>query len=149
MLRRLSIKCHFSYKKYLLKGTWQWYGFSGGFAEIGSSWVLYTTFWAVPILASNSRRYSYLKNDSPLSPIRGVADSPHHWYAESATPRITDTESRLLNFLKENSPYRWYRESFCLLLWNYLLVLKTISVPPFRDPPERRYDSEKAYKKPP
>ncbi len=59
----------------------------------------------------NSRRYSYSKNDSPLSPIRGVADSPHHWYAESATPRITDTERRLLNFLIENSLYRWYRES--------------------------------------
>jgi hypothetical protein len=98
-----------------------------GFAEIGSSWVPYTTFRAVPILASNSRRYSYSKKDSPLSPIRGVsdfayqwygesptpriADSPHHWYAESATPRITDTESRLLNFFKENSPYRWYGES--------------------------------------
>jgi hypothetical protein len=51
------------------------------------------------------------KNDSPLSPIWGVADSPHHWYAESATLRITDTESRLLNFLKENSLYRWYGES--------------------------------------
>ncbi len=51
------------------------------------------------------------KNDSPLSPIHGVADSPHHWYVESATPRITDTESRLLNFLKENSLYRWYGES--------------------------------------
>ncbi len=32
-------------------------------------------------------------------------------YAESTTPRITDTESRLLNFLKENSLYRWYGES--------------------------------------
>ncbi len=103
-----------------------------GFCRIGSSWVPYTTFRAVPILASNSRRYSYSKNYSPLSPIRGVADSPYwwygelptprivesgsrqlpaHWYAESATPRITDTESRLLNFSKENSLYRWYGES--------------------------------------
>ncbi len=118
-----------------IEGTWQWDGFSGVFAEIGSSWVPYTTFWAVPILASNSRRYSYSKNDSPLSLIwgvadsayqwfsdtgsrrlpasliRGVADSPHHWYAESVTPRITDTESRLLNIFKENSVYRWYGES--------------------------------------
>ncbi len=43
--------------------------------------------------------------------IRGVADSPYQWYAESLTPRIVDTGSRLLNFLKENSPYRWQRES--------------------------------------
>jgi hypothetical protein len=64
-----------------------------------------------PILASNSRRYSDSKSDSPLSPIRGVDDAPHHWYAESATPRITDTESWLMNFLKENSLYRWYGES--------------------------------------
>ncbi len=42
---------------------------------------------------------------------RGVDDSPHHWYAESATPRITNTESGILNFLKENSLYRWYGES--------------------------------------
>ncbi len=46
-----------------------------------------------------------------VSVIRGVTNSPHHWYAESATPRITNTESRLLNFLKENSLYRWYGES--------------------------------------
>ncbi len=59
------------------------------------------------------------ENHSPLSPIRGVTDSPYRWigesttpwYADSATPRITDTESRLLNFLKENSLYRWYGES--------------------------------------
>jgi hypothetical protein len=55
----------------------------------------------------------------PLSPIQGVTDSTYHWYAESptplitesATPCITDTESRLLNFLKENSLYRWCGES--------------------------------------
>ncbi len=107
-----------------IKGTWQWGGFSGVFAEISSSWVPYTTFWAVPILASNSRRYSYSKNDSPLSPIRGVrvsiiqgvgesaidffkrklsvsmiqrvVDSPHQWYGESPTPRIIESESHQL-----------------------------------------------------
>jgi hypothetical protein len=51
--------------------TWQWDGFSGVFAEIGSSWVPDTTFRAVPILASNSQRYSYSKNDSP-TPMRRV-----------------------------------------------------------------------------
>ncbi len=82
-----------------VKGTWQWGGFSGVFAEIGSSWVPYTTFRAVPILASNSRRYSYSKNDSLLSPIRGVADSPYRWYGksgESPTPRIVESGSRWL-----------------------------------------------------
>ncbi len=92
----------------ILKGTWQWGGFSWVFAEIGSSWVPYTTFRAVPIFSWNSLRYSYSKNNSPLSLIRGVADSLLHWYTESPTPRITDMESRLLNFLKENSLYRWY-----------------------------------------
>jgi hypothetical protein len=29
------------------------------------------------LLASNSRRYSYLKNDSPLSTIRAFADSSY------------------------------------------------------------------------
>ncbi len=53
----------------------------------------------------------------PASLIREVANSPHHWYAESVTPGITDIESRLLNFLKENSrkvvdsPHQWYGES--------------------------------------
>ncbi len=31
-----------------------------------------------------------------ISVIQGVANSPHHWYAESPTPRITDTRSRQL-----------------------------------------------------
>jgi hypothetical protein len=52
--------------------------FSDVFAKIGSAWVPYNTFRAVPILASNSRIYSYLKNDSPLSTIRGVAVSAYH-----------------------------------------------------------------------
>jgi hypothetical protein len=47
----------------------------------------------------------------PASLICGVANSPHHWYGESEIPPITNTESWLLNFLKENSLYRWYRES--------------------------------------
>ncbi len=31
-----------------------------------------------------------------VSVIRGVANSPHHWYAESPTPCITDTRSQRL-----------------------------------------------------
>jgi hypothetical protein len=42
----------------IFKGTWQWGGFSGVFAEIGSAWLPYTTFRAVAILDSNSWRYS-------------------------------------------------------------------------------------------
>jgi hypothetical protein len=88
-----------------IKGT-------GVFAEIGSSWVPYTTFPAVPILASNSRRYSYSKTTPRITDtesrlmnffkensvwmIRRVINSPHQWYSESPTPRITDTESRQL-----------------------------------------------------
>ncbi len=122
------LPCHFTIP---LKEHGNEADFLGVFAEIGSSWVPYNTFQAVPILASNSRRYSYSKNDSllhrygesrtlpigdtgsrrlPISLSRGVDDSPPHWY-ESATPCITYTESRLLNFLKENSLYRWYGES--------------------------------------
>jgi hypothetical protein len=46
-----------------------------------------------------------------VSVIQRVADSLYQWYAESLTPRIVDTGSRLLNFLKENSLNWWYGES--------------------------------------
>ncbi len=115
----------------ILKGSWQWGGFSGVFAEIGSSWVPYTTFRAVPILALNMRRYSYSKNDFLLSPIRGDANSPHHWYAESPTPAslirgVGDSphhrygESAIEFFKRKlsvsmirrvvDSPHQWYGE---------------------------------------
>ncbi len=72
-------------------------------------------YLAVPILASNSRRYSYSKNDSPLSPIRGVADSPYRWYGESTTPHISDAGSRQLpdSTIRgvADSPYHRYGES--------------------------------------
>ncbi len=82
------------------------------FAEIDSSWVPYTTFklfrfwlpicgdtvfifekWLPAITNTGCRRL-------PASLICGVGDSPHHRY-----------ESRLLNFLKENSLYWWCGES--------------------------------------
>ncbi len=98
---------------------------------VSSWWVPYTTSRAIPILASNSRRFVFGKRlpaitdtgsrQHPASLIRsrrlsisvicGVADSPTQRCGEPATPRITDTESRLLNFLKENSLYRWYGDS--------------------------------------
>jgi hypothetical protein len=64
-------------------------------------------YLSIPILASNSRRYSYSKKRLPaitdtgscrlrVSVIQGVANFPHHWYAESPTPRITDKRSRRL-----------------------------------------------------
>jgi hypothetical protein len=104
-----------------LKGTWQWGGFSWVFAEIVPHESFTLTFgpfrfWlrirgdirirktTPAITDTGSRRLG-------VSVIQGVANSPHHWYAESPIPRITDTESRLFNFLKENSLYRWYGES--------------------------------------
>ncbi len=68
------------------KRTWQWGGFSGVFAEIGSSWVPFELFLF----------WLRIRRD-----IRN----------RKTTPRITDTESRLLNFFKENSLHRWYGES--------------------------------------
>jgi hypothetical protein len=69
----------------------------------------------VPILASNSRRYSYSKNNSPLSPIRGVADSLYRWYGESPTPCIVESGSRWLPASLicgvGNSPHHRYGES--------------------------------------
>jgi hypothetical protein len=113
----------------VIKGTWQWGGFSGVFAEIGSSWVPYTNFRAVPILASISRRYLFSKNYSPWSPIWGVADSTYQWYGESPTPRCRVGDSpnhrygeSAIEFFKRklsvlmirrvvNSPHQWYGES--------------------------------------
>ncbi len=57
-----------------------------------------------------------------ISVIRGVANSPYQWYAESLIPRIVDMGSRLLNFFERklsvsvkrravNSPHQWYSES--------------------------------------
>ncbi len=96
----------------------------------------YSTIRAVPILASNSWIYSYLKNDSryqqygesatprindtqsrwlPASLIQWVADSPHQWYGESPTPSILDSGSRQLRVLQirrvDDSAYRWVGES--------------------------------------
>ncbi len=113
-------------------GTWHWGGFSGVFAEIGSSWVPYTTFRAVPILASSSRRYSNSKNDSPhhrygesaieffkrklsVSMIRRVVDSPQQWYGESPTSRIIESKSYRLSVSPirrvDDSAYHWVGES--------------------------------------
>jgi hypothetical protein len=67
------------------------------------------------ILASNSWRYLYSKNDSPLSPIRGVANSPYRWYGESSTPRIVESGSRRLppSLIRGvgDSPHHRYGES--------------------------------------
>ncbi len=43
-----------------------------------------------------------------------ITDSPHHWYVESTTPRITDMESHQLpvSLMRRvsDSPYPWYAE---------------------------------------
>ncbi len=107
----------------IFKGTWQWGGFSGVFCR---NWFLLMS--PLHYLLSHSdfclkfaeififeKRLPAITDTGSrqlrISVIRGVADSPHHWYAESPTACINDTESRLLNFLKENSLCRWYRES--------------------------------------
>ena len=51
---------------------------------------------------------------SPLHYLSGRSDFGFEFaeiFIRKTTPRITDTESRLLNFLKENSLYQWYGES--------------------------------------
>ncbi len=116
----------------------EWGGFSGVFAEIGSSWVPCTTFRAVQIFASNLRRYSYSKNDYhrhgesltphitdtrshrltdtrsrrlPASLIRGVGDSPHHQYVESAIEFFKRKLSVSMIRRVVDSPHQWYRKS--------------------------------------
>ncbi len=97
----------------IVKGTWQWGGFSGVFVEIGSSWVPYTTVPFGPF-----RFWLRIRGD-----IRIRKTTPrYHRYGESATPRITDTESRLFNFFKRklsvsmirrvvDSPHQSYGDS--------------------------------------
>ncbi len=69
--------------------------------------------------------------------IRRVDDSPHHWYAESTTPCITDMESWLLNFLKENLLYPWYGDR--------VSVMRRVVDSPYRwvgESPTRIVDTE-------
>ena len=72
----------------------------------------------------------------PVSMMQGFVESPYHWYAESTTPRINDTQSRQLFvstirrvdvFLtpklirkksEVNSPYQWYAELATLRINN-------------------------------
>ncbi len=89
------------------------------FAEI---FVLKNQLPAITDTGSRQLRVSVIRRKLSASLIRGVANSPHHWNAELATTRITDTESRLLNFLNRklsvsmiqrvgDPPHQWYGES--------------------------------------
>jgi hypothetical protein len=63
------------------------------------NWFLidaYTTFRAVPILASNLRRYSKSKNDSPTWRI---SDSAFEYLKENSGSRHGESGNRYLNFL--------------------------------------------------
>ncbi len=56
--------------------------------------------------------FVYSKNDSPLSPIRGIADSPYRWYGESPTPRTVESGSRrlpasLIRRVGDSPHHRW------------------------------------------
>ncbi len=77
-----------------------------------------------------------------VSVIRGVADSPYQWYAESPTPHISDTVCRRLPRIFEsgsrrlcvslirrvdNSAYRWVGESTLpVLVSRYLIKISTV-----------------------
>ncbi len=68
-------------------------------------------FLAVPIFASNLRRYSYSKMTPRYhrygeSPTPRIIDTGSRGLPASLIHRVADTESQLLNFLKENSLYR-------------------------------------------
>ncbi len=74
-----------------LKGTWQWGGFSGVFAEIFEPF----------------RFLLRIHGDIRI----GKTTPCYHRYGESPTPRVSDKGSRRLPRKKENSLYRWYGES--------------------------------------
>ncbi len=101
-----------------LKGTWQWGGFSRFLQKLVPYESLKLTFEPFRFWL-RIRRDIHSKNDSPLSPKRGVAESPqsrrlptspiwgvsywiflkktlHLWYGESSTPRTSDMVSRRL-----------------------------------------------------
>ncbi len=64
-----------------------------GLIHIRKTTPRYQRYWESPtqrISDTGSRQF-------PTSLIRGVVNSPHHWYAESSIPRITDTRSRRLS----------------------------------------------------
>jgi hypothetical protein len=89
-----------------------------GDIRIGKTTPRYHRYGELPTLRIDHTGSHWL----PVSLSRGVDNSQHHWYAEWATPCITDTESQLLNFLKRklsvsmirrvvDSPHQWYDES--------------------------------------
>ncbi len=80
---------------------------------------LHYTSRAVPILASNSRRYSYSptpritdtrSRQLPASLIRGVGDSRHHRYGESAIEFFKRKLSVSMIRRVIDSPHQWYGE---------------------------------------
>ncbi len=86
------------------------------------NWFLmsHTTFRAVPILASKSRRYSDSKKGHLAITNTGSRRLRVSVMRDSPTPRITDNQSWRLPesllrregyWIKKNSLYRWYRES--------------------------------------
>ncbi len=104
----LLFKSHCIFKHEAEKNILNLYGneadFLGFFSEIGSSCVLYTTFWAVPILASNSRNWKTTRRLGKSgscrlsnSASRGVANSLTRRVWESLTCQVGESESRLSN----------------------------------------------------
>ncbi len=122
MLNVHSVQRAFGRK--ILKGTWIWGGFSGVFAEIGSSWVPYTiyTFRAVPILAWNSRRYSRSRRLPNLASW-GVWESangflkeksPRQWVTDSLSQWVTHSPTRLVGEWMSDKNSRIGKKYLCV-----------------------------------
>jgi hypothetical protein len=73
-----------------------------------------------------------------VSVIRGVANSPHHWYAESQTLRITDTWSRRLpaSPIRRVGYWMFKKKTLCIIdmesRWLPAPVVRRVADSPYR-----------------
>ncbi len=107
---------------HLIKGTWQWGGFSGVFAEIDSSCIdplHYLSsrsdfgFEFVEIFLIEKRLIECLQENSAS---RRVGDSPTRWVGES----LGESGSRYSNFLKliiKLQHFKWTNQPFKRSIW--------------------------------
>ncbi len=100
----------------IFKGTWQWGGFSGVFAEIGSPEIPYTTFRAVPLLASNC---GDIRNKKTTCQVgvgfwmfkRKLGETESQGLSESLTPQLGEWESPRLPDLTSRGVPMWFGEA--------------------------------------
>jgi hypothetical protein len=74
-------------------------------------WCRLRIYWDIRIWNTTPRYHKYGESPTPRITDMRRRQLPASLIRESEIPPITNTESWLLNFLKENSLYRWYRES--------------------------------------